>query len=162
MKLKATLAAAALLLAPSLHAFTLDFSAYVGQVVPPSLVVNVPGYGNVAFSAGMNALTGALSSFQVGTSFFGTPSIQFDNGESLSVSFLDGPLTNVDFITVAVSADTSEHFSVVNSAPGQYSLTLQNSTNGAGLAGVEFVPEPTSALLGLIGASSFVIRRRRN
>jgi hypothetical protein len=72
---------------------------------------------------------------------------------------------NVDFDFVGVSA--GENFVVQKDlfTPQAFLVTLQGSGNGAGLYAVswtaECVPEPASAMLGLLGAMILVIRRRR-
>ena len=49
--------------------------------------------------------------------------------------------------------------------PQAYLVTLQGGGDGAGLYAIswntEAVPEPTSALLGLVGGAIFAFRRRR-
>ncbi|MBK1882116.1 PEP-CTERM sorting domain-containing protein [Luteolibacter pohnpeiensis] len=159
MKIKATMVAALLLLAPALHAFTLDFASSVGATLPSDLVINVPGYGDVSFSANY------ASSLEVGTDFYGGATLQFDNNEVVLVTFLGGVPTDVDFSTVAVSAISGEQFVVIPISSSQYAVALQGSTDGAGIGAVTFnaaaVPEPSSAVLGLLGAAGLFVRRRR-
>jgi MYXO-CTERM domain-containing protein len=164
MKLKAVSAIAALALAPCLHAFSLDFASSVGSSIPSTLIVNVPGYGDVSFTAGFNPIQGAASSLEVGTNFFGAPSLQFDNGDTVYVSFLGSLPSNVQFDQIAVSTD-GEKFIVLQTGANEFVVSLQDSNNGAGIGAVNFtadsVPEPSASLLGVLGLTGLVVRRRR-
>lgn len=163
MKIKAIAAIAALAFAPGLaQAFTIDFASSIGAVIPPSLVVNVPGYGDVSFTSGYNAILGADSQLTVGTDFYGAPSLQFIEGDTIIVTFLGAVPSHVDFNTIAVSVGTGEGFSKID-AGHVYLLTLNNSIDGAGVIAVNFdaVPEPGAAVLGLIGVTGMLLRRRR-
>lgn len=162
MKLKAILAVAALALAPSLHAFTLDFASSVGTTVP--MTINVPGYGDVAFTKGFSS----ASDLNVGTSFFGAPSLQFDNNDCVNVTFLGALPSGFGFDAVGLTSGGtggSENFVWLQTGANQYAIQLQNSTDGAGIASISFsadsVPEPSTSLLGLVGLTGLVIRRRR-
>ncbi|HVJ46644.1 MAG TPA: PEP-CTERM sorting domain-containing protein [Luteolibacter sp.] len=165
MKLKALLAVATLAVAPGLQAFTLDFASSVGSTIPSTLIVNVPGYGDVSFSAGFNAVQGITSALEVGTDFFGAPSLQFDNGDTVYVNFLGTLPSDVSFEQVAISTGTNEEFIVLQTGSNEFIVSLQNSGNGAGILAANFnaaqVPEPSASLLGLVGLTGLVIRRRR-
>ncbi|RYD17715.1 MAG: PEP-CTERM sorting domain-containing protein, partial [Verrucomicrobiaceae bacterium] len=73
---------------------------------------------------------------------------------------------NVDFDFVGVSAG-GEGFSIQKDlfTLQAYLLTFTGAGDGAGLYAISWnttcVPEPTSALLGLIGTAVFAFRRRR-
>ena len=159
MKATTALAAAALVaVATSADAFTFDFVANVGQALPPNLIINVPGYGNVEISP----LVGNL---QVGTQFRNpgytpAPSVEFDSGDAILVSFLAAPVFDVDFDFIDVSPGEGV---AVNGTPNVFSVQLNGIGNGAGLKEVSFkaVPEPGSAVLGLAGGLLLVFRRRR-
>jgi len=165
MKLQATLAAAMLLLAPALHAFSIGFAAQVPGGIPPNLLVNVPGYGDVSFAAGFNGITMSQSALVIDNTFFGAPALEFVNADTLIVTFLGEIPFNVDFNSVAVSASSSEEFAVVQTGPKEFVVSLQNSVDGAGIAQVVFnaqsIPEPAASLLGLVGLGGFLLRRRR-
>lgn len=159
MKLTTALAAAALVaVSTSADAFTFDFVANVGQALPPNLVIDVPGYGDVEISP----LGG--STLQVGTQFMsgGSPaaSLEFTSGDVISVKFLGALLTDVDFDFVDVSP--GEGFAV-NGTPNEFTVQLNGIGNGAGLKEVTFqaVPEPGSAVLGLASLGLLALRRRR-
>jgi len=164
MKLKAIIAVAALALPSSLHAFTLDFASSVGSSIPSTLIVNVPGYGDVSFTAGFNAMLGAQSTLNVGTAFSGASALQFDNGDTVYVNFLGTLPSGVGFEQIAITTGTAENFVVLQTGTNEYVVSLQGSSNGAGLTGVSFasqVPEPSTSLLGVVGLTGLLIRRRR-
>ncbi len=162
MKLQATLAAALLMLAPSLHAFSLDLGSIVGAL--PKTVA-VAGYGNVSIFNGRDAATQLFTTAEVGTNF-GSPSIQFDSGDVVYITFLSGAA--LSFQASETGVDGTEAFSyVVSPDQTRYQITLKGAgAGGAGVSAVNFtaaapVPEPSASILGLIGAAGLIIRRRR-
>lgn len=162
MKIKAIMAVAALALTSSLNAFTLDFSSSVGKTIPKDLIIHVAGYGDVMFSAAYNAVQKAGSTLKVGTDHYNTASLQFDGGDTVKVTFLGALPDNVDFANIAISG--GENFFVMQTGPNEYTLQLLNSTNGAGVTRVDFttvIPEPSAALLGVLGSVGLLVRRRR-
>jgi hypothetical protein len=148
-------------------ALTLDFtSVTLGTNVPPNLVINVPGYGDVTFSQ--------LSGTTTVNNFFpipipGTlPSLSFDAGDSINVNFGGTVPINVQF--GLVGEDLGEFFTISRPDAHNFLVTLSGpamfpAEAGASVYEVSFnnvpVPEPSSALLGVLGASLLVIRRRR-
>jgi len=169
MKLKALLAVAMLALAPGLHAFTLDFASTALGSIPSGLTVYVPDYGDVSFTAGYNSLLNATSNLEIGTDFFGARSLQFENGDTVIVTFLGDLPGNVEFeqvaITTTTGTGTDENFAILRPQSHQFVITLQNSDNGAGIGAINFptsqVPEPSTTLLGVLGVTGLAIRRRR-
>jgi len=164
MKTKAPLmAVAAVALAAHAHAFTLDAIPYNGLSMPSTPVaINVPGYGDVIFEEG------PASSLEVDNTYLndnGTsgPSLNFKEGESVKITFVGPQPLNVDFDFSGLSVN--ERFDIQEDifTPQSYVLTLQGKGDGAGLYAVswEVVPEPTSALLGVVGGAFFAFRRRR-
>ena len=145
--------------ASAANGFTLDFSGSVGSALPPDLFINVPGYGMVQFTplAGSRMVVG--TTYQSGGN--PTPSLQFDNGEIVLVTFLALPVTDLSFDFVDVSP--GEAMNVNPGAPNAFTVQLTGGTNGAGLEEITFnaVPETSSAALGLLGAGLALIRRRR-
>lgn len=140
-------------------AFSLDFTGLVGTTLPPDpLVIFVPGYGNVTFES-------ALSSNLIVEPVDGTPALAFDQGEAVRITFDGVDVTDISFGYAGVSI--SESFSVVPDIfdPNTFVATLNGTGNGAGITSITFngnaIPEPSSALLGVIGASLLVLRRRR-
>ena len=166
MKTKAPLIAALLCgLTAISNAFTLDFAAYEGATIPPSpLVVPVPGYGNVTFEAtiGSPLIVDDTHENDDGT---GSPSLNMDNGEIVKVSFTGLAPINVKFDFVGVSV--GEYFTVQPDMfdPQAFIVTMNGPGNGAGIYAINWsqvqVPEPTSAMLGVIGGALFAFRRRR-
>lgn len=159
MKTKSFIAAAALICLPSVaSAFSLDFTGVApGTPIPPNpLTISVPGYGNVTFEAiiGSNLVVQPVS---------GTPAIAFDQGEGVRVSFEGIGVENVSFAYSGVSIGESFLVTPDPNVANQFIVTMQGTGDGAGLTGATWnvVPEPSSALLGVLGASLLVLRRRR-
>ena len=89
-------------------AFTLDFNAVtLGQTVQPTLTVNVPGYGDVQFDASSSASQLVVDGSFANENGFGTPSLSFDAGDSVQITFLDAQPLDIDFDFVGVSAGES-------------------------------------------------------
>ncbi|MGJ8645142.1 MAG: hypothetical protein ACSHX9_17200 [Luteolibacter sp.] len=148
-------------------AFTLDFLGDEGTVLKvgnPPLTINVPGYGDVVFS--VSGATELIVDNSYATPPPGvptSPSLNFDMGESVTVTFTQAQVipTSVRMGTVDVNIGENFNTTVVNS--NEYLVTLSGGGNGAGLYNIKFdaVPEPSASLLGALGASLLIIRRRR-
>lgn len=166
MKLTTPLVAALLAGMPAISsAFTLDAVGYGGSELslnPQS--VFVPGYGELIFEAAVGSALVVNSAYE-NDNGFGAPSLSFDENEAVKITFNGLDPLNVDFDFVGVSA--GENFVVQKDlfTPNAFLVTLQGSGDGAGLYAIswntEAVPEPTSAMLGLIGTAIFAFRRRR-
>lgn len=149
-------------------AFTLDFvSVPTGTITPPALTVSVPGYGDVRFEPVGTASLVVDNRYATPPPGIQTsPSLNFDMGEAVTVTFL-GPSGPVDPASVrvgTVDVNIGEAFITTSTvSPNVYTVQLLGSGNGAGLYNIKFeqVPEPSAALLGVIGASFLVIRRKR-
>lgn len=144
-------------------AFTLDFVGYEGTSLPPNpLVIFVPGYGDVRFDAA-NGSTLVVDSAYQNDNGSAAPSLSFNERDALKVTFLGAQPLKVDFDFVGVSA--GENFTVQPDlfVAQSYLINLQGSGDGAGLYAISWqqVPEPSSALLGLLGTAALVLRRRR-
>ena len=146
-------------------AFTLDAVGYGGSELTTTPVsVSVAGYGELIFEA-IEGSSLPVNSAYLNDNGFGGPSISFDQGESIKITFVGSQPLNVNFDFVGVSAGESFLFQkdLINSQA--YNITLQGEGDGAGLYAIswntEAVPEPTSALLGLMGGAFFAFRRRR-
>ncbi len=164
MKTKTPLVAAILCgLTAVSSAFTLDFVGYEGQSLPPNpLTISVPGYGDVQFEA-LGGSTLVVNSAHQNDNLSGAPSLNFDMGEAVRVTFLGLEPIDVDFDYVGVNA--GEYFLAQEDifTPQSFILTLNGSGNGAGLYAVSWnqVPEPSTALLGVLAGGAFLLRRRR-
>lgn len=149
MKTLIILSSALLGLCSSASAFLLDLTTLTGTL--GTQVVNVAGYGNVT-------LTGQTN---VSTSPFG---LVFGAGDSLSVTFTSGPVTNL-----SSSSTFGPVVGSVQTAATSYLFTNAASPTGqttAFVSSISFdedtsVPEPSSALLLTLGASSMLLRRRK-
>lgn len=165
--MKITIPLAAVLIAglPSISsAFTLDFAGYIGTVVQSGspLSINVPGYGNVNFDVGAGSPL-VVNSAYLNDNGFGAPSLSFDENEAVKITFAGLKPLNVDFDYVGVSV--GEDFVAQKDlfTPQAFIVNLQGAGDGAGIYSVSWnaVPEPTSAMLGLVGTAIFAFRRRR-
>ncbi len=164
MKMKIPLIAVLAAGMPALaSAFTLDAVGYGGSELSLNPVsVLVPGYGELVFEAAVGTSIVVNSAYQ-NDNGFGGPSLSFDQNEAIKITFNGLQPLNVDFDFVGLSA--GENFVVQKDlfTPQAFLVTLQGGGDGAGLYSVSWntVPEPTSALLGLIGTVGFAFRRRR-
>ena len=166
MKMKIPLVAALLVGMPAIAgAFTLDAVGYEGfdLAVSPGSVF-VPGYGELVFEA-LSGSSVVVNSAYENDNGFGGPSLSFDENESVKITFKGLEPLNVDFDFVGLSAGESFVIEKDLLTPQAFLLTLKGGGDGAGLYAVswntEAVPEPTSALLGLVGGAFFAFRRRR-
>lgn len=148
-----------LLLAPSLSAFTLNFAGLVGQTIPSTLTVTVPGYGDVRIDAP------AASPVAVGD-LYGAPAIQLAPGQQIVVSFLGGAVTEFDSLDLGLDGEelfVTNFFSGIN--VGTFTLDGEALVPGGGITAITFnaaaVPETSSAMLGLLGVTGLILRRRR-
>ena len=166
MKMKTSLVAALLIGLPAISgAFTLDAVGYGGSelsLAPYS--VFVPGYGELVFEAAAGSSLIVNSAYQ-NDNGFGGPSLSFDQNESVKITFKGSEPLNVDFDFVGVSAGESFVVEKDLLTPQAYLVSLKGAGDGAGLYAIswktEAVPEPTSAMLGLLGGAFFAFRRRR-
>lgn len=142
-------------------AFTLDFVGYLGETVPPTLTIPVAGYGSVSFDASPGS-TLIVDESHEDEDGFGAPSLSFDEGDTVIITFNGAEPLDVFYSFVGVS--NGEIFTNQDNPNGGQSdiMTLSGSGDGAGLYKVSFqVPEPSTSLLGALGLSLLVIRRRR-
>lgn len=145
------------------QAFTLDFTAYNGQNLSAGspLIVPVPGYGNVSFSAtGINVLNVNT------TNPPGDPAIDLSTGDVLIVTFLGVyppyDINDVSFGWAGLSGLESAGL-VITPIDGVTTSITFNAAGGAGLREVTFdaIPEPSTSLLGAVSVLAIALRRRR-
>jgi hypothetical protein len=165
MKTKAPLVAVLLCgLTAVSNAFTLDFVGYEGSTLPPNpLVIPIPGYGDVVFEAVPGSSLVVNNAFQNDNGSAG-PTLSFNSGEAVKITFAGLQPLDVDFEYSGVSV--GEFFVATQDAMNSkaFLLTLNGTQTGAaGLQSISWnaVPEPTSALLGVLGGAVLVLRRRR-
>ena len=164
MKTKTAFVAALLALAPAIGgAFTLDAVGYEGGVLNQNpFSVFVPGYGELVFEAGPDSTLVVDSAYR-NDNGFGGPSLNFDQDESVKITFNGPEPLNVDFDFVGQSAGESFVIEKDLFTPQAFVVTLKGQGDGAGLYAMSWnaIPEPSSALLGLLGSLMLVLRRRR-
>lgn len=167
MKMKTPLLLAALAAGfPAISSgFTLDAVGYDGTGLSLNPVsVFVPGYGELIFEAAVGSSLVVNSAYQ-NDNGFGGPSLNFDQNDAIRITFTGAEPLNVDFDFVGVSAGESFVVQKDLFTPQSFLVTLQGGGDGAGLYAISWntqaVPEPASALLGLIGITVFAFRRRR-
>ncbi|MFT4175684.1 MAG: PEP-CTERM sorting domain-containing protein [Luteolibacter sp.] len=164
MKIKAPLAAVlSVALTAAASAFTLDAVGYEGQSLPlEPVTIHVPGYGDLIFHAGPGSTLSVGSDYQ-NDNGFGGPSLNFNERDTVRITFVGPEALNVDFDFVGLSSGESFIIQQDPFDSQSYVLTLQGSGDGAGLYAISWtaVPEPTSALLGVLGGAMLVFRRRR-
>lgn len=143
------------------QAFTLDFTAYNGTNITSGspLTIFVPGYGNVVFSTIGSQVLSINASYAPGIS------IAIEPTEVLLVNFA-GPYApdNIDEVSFGFNGLSGiDGLSLVSLNPTTVQMTMGSGGNGAGLRDVTFtaVPEPSTAVLGVIGTLAMVLRRRR-
>lgn len=172
MKVKTLLIAAISLGASALsQAFTIDFNALevpFGTTVDSanSLTVNVAGYGDVLFEVGGTDVVqvGNTYSNDAGTTIVN--SLEMDAGDTVLVTFLGPDALNVDFDIVGLTpgeevVQITQH--AIRTFEFQVGTIGNPGSDGAGIAAISWtsVPEPSSALLSMLGVGALVLRRRR-
>ena len=166
MKMKIPLIAALVAGMPVISSgFTLDAVGYGGSELSLNPVsISIPGYGELIFEAAVGSTLVVNSAYQ-NDNGFGGPSLNFDQNDAIRITFNGAEPLNVDFDFVGVSAGESFVVQKDLFTPQAFLVTLQGGGNGAGLYAISWntqaIPEPTSALLGLIGTAVFAFRRRR-
>lgn len=144
------------------QAFTLDFTAYNGTNITSSspLTIFVPGYGNVIFSTIGSQVLSINNSYAPGVTIAIQPS------RTLLVNFA-GPFApdNIDDVSFGFNGLSGiDNLNIVSLNATTVQLTMGSTGNGAGLRDVTFtaIPEPSTALLGVMGTLSLALRRRRS
>jgi len=164
MKTKTTLVAALFCgLSAISSAFTLNFVGSEGTIIPPDVLeIAVPGYGSVLFEA-VAGSTLIVDNAHLNNLGSGAPSLSFQTGEAVKVTFIGLTPTDVNFDYVGVS--TGEFFTSMADGvtPQAFIVTLNGSGDGAGLYAVSWsqIPEPSSAILGVLAGAVCIFRRRR-
>lgn len=144
-------------------AFTLDAVGYEGGVLESNpFSIFVPGYGELVFEA-VNGSSLVVNSAYQNDNGFGGPSLSFDENEVVKVTFNGDEPLNVDFDFVGQSAGESFVIEKDLFTPQAFLVTLRGQGDGAGLYAMSWntVPEPSSAALGILGATMLAFRRRR-
>ena len=164
MNMKTKLVAAAFAATVSAgSAFTLDAVGYGGSTLTTAPVsVNIPGYGELIFEA-LPGSSLVVNSAYENDNGFGGPSLNFDQNESIRITFVGLEPLNVDFDFVGQSAGESFVIEQDLFTPQAFLVTHQGGGDGAGLYAVSWnaVPEPASSMLSLVGGMLLVLRRRR-
>ncbi|MBK1830120.1 PEP-CTERM sorting domain-containing protein [Verrucomicrobiaceae bacterium R5-34] len=151
----------------------LDFDNAGDQAISDGeqVEVNVPGYGLVRFEiVPESTYTVAVGSQFKNDSDSFQQSLEVEPGETVQVTFLeDVDIYNVNFDIIGVSADENSDVIPVFGSDKIFQYNTPTGSgpggenDGAGIAAISWsvVPEPSSALMVLLGAGSLVLRRRR-
>ena len=162
MNLKFAILIASVAVTTAAQAFTIDFNALQvdhGTTVTAStpMMVNVAGYGEVKFEVThSDALI--VETHQSNRERLPLQSSQeLDSTETVVVTFLEAPALNVDFDIIETDSAESREASYFAGTGDS------RSTPDSGIARITWntVPEPSSSLLVLVGASLLILRRRR-
>lgn len=105
------------------------------------------------FSAGINSYTGATSILDISTS-----GMAFNQFESVVVTFLGSTVSDISH------TGNYPPFHIAITTPGNNQRTLA-ANYSYNMRTITFtadpIPEPSAALLGLLGTAGLVVRRRR-
>lgn len=153
------------------QAFTIDFNALVvpsGTTITAAtpLTVDVAGYGDVKFEVGGSDVVQVGNTYQNDAGTTIVNSLEMDAGDTVLVTFLGPEALNVDF-DIAGLTPGEESVQITQHAILTFEFQVNTIGNpgsdGAGIAAVSWtaVPEPSSALLGMLGVGALVLRRRR-
>lgn len=151
----------------SAGAFSLDFTGLSldGSVTlsgKDQLVINVPEFGNVAFGVAEKDVTATVDDNFTDN---GTPvaAIEFDDTRTITVDFFAGiDVENVVVGFVGVDGGEAPIYSIVSAQSG----TITLPSGEVGIQSITFdsvgqkVPEPSTAILGCLGAIALLRRRR--
>jgi hypothetical protein len=145
-------------------AFSLDFtglatdgSVSLSGADGDQLVISVPGFGNVAFGVAEKDATASVVEID------GVPAIEFDDARTITIDFFAGsPVENVLVSFVGVDQGESPTYTSLTDTSGVARIPVGT----VGIQGLTFdrvgpkVPEPSTAILGLLGAVALLRRRR--
>ncbi|GHC46235.1 PEP-CTERM sorting domain-containing protein [Roseibacillus persicicus] len=149
----------------SSSAFSLDFtgleldgSVTLSGADGDQLIINVPGFGNVGFGVAEKDLSAVVDDN------YGVPAIEFDETKTITINFFAAtPVENVMVSFVGVPQGDEPTYVPIDNYGGTVSFDAGVS---GGIQSVSFdaidtkVPEPSTTLLGLIGAVALLRRRR--
>lgn len=145
-------------------AFTIDVVDYEGTILDAAnpLTITVPGFGSVTFQAINGASLPVDRSFENDTGS-GAPSLTFDSGETIRITFDGATVQELNFEFAGISI--GESFAITDPAlfnPQATIVRLDGQNGRAGITSMSWtaVPEPSAAVLGLVG-TLLLFRRRR-
>ncbi len=149
------------------HAFTLNAVGYDGGVLAQNPeAITIPGYGELIFEAIDSASLVVNSAYQ-NDDGSAAPSLNFQAGDAVKITFSGATPVNLDFDFVGISVGQSFIVQKDLLSTQAFLVTLEGSEGGAGLESISWdtenhqVPEPASALLGSLGCTLLLARRRR-
>lgn len=147
----------------SSSAFSLDFTGLDldGSVTlsgDDNLIINVPGFGNVGFGVLEKGVSAVVDDN------LGVPAIEFDDTKTITINFFAGsPVENVMVSFVGVQQGIEPTYVPVDNFGG--TVAFGQGASG-GIQSITFdrigpkIPEPSTAVLGLLGALALLRRRR--
>ena len=165
MKLKLLSIATLFVGLTSAGAFSLDFtglnldgSTTFSGADGQRLIIEVPGFGNVGFGVNPEGSTAQVVELD------GVAAIEFDETRTITVDFFAGSdVENVVVSFVALNVGEDPIYTAINSRSGE----ISTNQGTVGISGISFdriggpkVPEPSTAVLGLLGAVTLLRRRR--
>ncbi|MGJ8726178.1 MAG: PEP-CTERM sorting domain-containing protein [Roseibacillus sp.] len=164
MKLKTFSLAALFAGINSVSAFSLDFtgldldgSTTLSGADGDQLVITVPAFGDVAFGVAQKDAVAVVDDNN------GVAAIEFDSTKTITIDFFSGSdVENVVVGFVGVDAGETPSYTEVDSRSGLVTIPV----GAAGIQTVTFdrigpkVPEPSTAILGCLGAIALLRRRR--
>lgn len=169
MKLKFLISTTFLAGILSAGAFSLDFTGLnleepvtLSGADGEQLVIFVPGFGNVAFGVAEKDITAEIALLP-DENDVDVPAIEFDATMTITVDFFAGSeVENVMVDFVALNTGEDPEYIAVDGFSGQ----IITDKGTVGIAGLSFdrvgpkIPEPSTTLLGLLGAVTLLRRRR--
>lgn len=140
--------------------FTLDAVGYDGGGLASDPVsVHVAGYGELVFEAAVD------SALVVGSGYPNDPCMElaelsFDPDEAVGIVFKGADRMDTDFKGAGLAVRETSRSGIKTPTSPANPVDF-NGDMGEGLKTVGPVPEPTAALIGLIGGALLILRRLR-
>ena len=140
-------------------AFTLDAVGYQGGELPLNpLSIFVPGYGEVVFEDCLGSMLVVESAYQ-NSSSFDPQTLRHDPADDVKIIFSDQERLNLSLASIGLPSGAS--FGKGGSPLAEAAESSAGVPSDAEDGSAGFIPEATSAVLGLIGTLLLLARRNR-